>query len=327
MSDYPTPYDSLCRWIFGNVRRATSLACDVLSPEIVARVDRRKKGVVRDGTRIKKTMHRRQLDLSLRLSLKPGAPGELDFCNVIAEYKSSRDPNIFLQMLEYNLEDWKEYAGGKAAKLRKLPETYMIVLYLGKEPWDISGSLAEMVSGRQDGQAGPVLDCHLLMVHPHRELKRKNGRRPKRFTDPEVQLALTAMAYIGPGRASKRVIAEVLAAVREGSDLEDLLYNFILRVSKIGEAELMALAKTANPKRGAKKMQSTGDRLIAEGMAKGMAEGMAATLTKLLRLKFRRLPAKAKERIGEASVDELDAWTESILTADSLDEVFAAKPH
>ena len=54
-------------------------------------------------------------------------------------------------------------------------------------------------------------------------------------------------------------------------------------------------------------------------------EGVAETLLKQFRLKFGRLSAKARQRVEGASAEQLDAWTGAVLTADSLDEVFASK--
>ena len=71
---------------------------------------------------------------------------------------------------------------------------------------------------------------------------------------------------------------------------------------------------------------STAEKLEQQGIAKGKAEGRAEVLLKLLTLKFGPLPDGVAQRLQAASVDELDRWTERVLSAKSLAEVFADKP-
>ena len=68
------------------------------------------------------------------------------------------------------------------------------------------------------------------------------------------------------------------------------------------------------------------DAAEAKAEAKGRAEGQAKTLLTLLRLKFGRLSAQTTRRVQAAPVAQLDAWTEAVLTAGTLEEALAAKP-
>ena len=61
----------------------------------------------------------------------------------------------------------------------------------------------------------------------------------------------------------------------------------------------------------------------AEGEAKGEAKGKTELLLKLLRLRFGRLPEVTRARLEAATPEQLDAWAERILTANSLDDVLA----
>lgn len=61
------------------------------------------------------------------------------------------------------------------------------------------------------------------------------------------------------------------------------------------------------------------DHLAAR--AAGEVHGRAAVLLKLLQLKFGPLPQAAAERVQSANIDELDAWTERVLSAASLEDI------
>ncbi len=66
---------------------------------------------------------------------------------------------------------------------------------------------------------------------------------------------------------------------------------------------------------------------FAKGFAGGRAKGRAYVLSRQLTLKFGPLPEHIVARIRAAFVDEhrdvFDTWLERVLTAESLDEVFA----
>jgi len=61
-------------------------------------------------------------------------------------------------------------------------------------------------------------------------------------------------------------------------------------------------------------------RYIALGKAEGQAEGSANLVKRLLTLRFGKLPAETVTRLSTASIAELDAIGERLLTASTLDE-------
>jgi hypothetical protein len=62
---------------------------------------------------------------------------------------------------------------------------------------------------------------------------------------------------------------------------------------------------------------------IAEELrAEGEARGRADTLAQLLTLKFGALPTNARTMLRTASTEQLTRWTERVLTATTLDEIF-----
>jgi hypothetical protein len=65
------------------------------------------------------------------------------------------------------------------------------------------------------------------------------------------------------------------------------------------------------------------EQMRREGEAKGRAEGRAEILTKLMTLKFGAVAPGFVTRIEAGTSDELDRWVERVLTATSVDDVFA----
>ncbi|WP_428264661.1 DUF4351 domain-containing protein [Haliangium sp.] len=60
-----------------------------------------------------------------------------------------------------------------------------------------------------------------------------------------------------------------------------------------------------------------------EGIKKGVAEGQRALVLRLLTRRFGAVPAKFETRVLRATHDELERWSDRILDATTLDEVFA----
>ena len=59
-----------------------------------------------------------------------------------------------------------------------------------------------------------------------------------------------------------------------------------------------------------------------EGKAAGKAEGKAELLERLLTKKFGALSEPSRSRLLSATDDELNAWSEALLVATTLEEVF-----
>ena len=62
----------------------------------------------------------------------------------------------------------------------------------------------------------------------------------------------------------------------------------------------------------------TAQELIDQGEIKGVRE----TLARQLQAKFGRLSSDTTRRLTEASLEDLGRWTERILVADRLEDVF-----
>jgi len=64
-----------------------------------------------------------------------------------------------------------------------------------------------------------------------------------------------------------------------------------------------------------------------QGVQQGMQQGQARVLTRLLIRRFGDLPSWVGERIGSGSEAELDVWTDAVLSAGSVEQVFGIGKH
>ncbi|MEO5355612.1 MAG: DUF4351 domain-containing protein, partial [Magnetococcus sp. XQGC-1] len=61
-----------------------------------------------------------------------------------------------------------------------------------------------------------------------------------------------------------------------------------------------------------------------EGRQEGRQEGEAAILLKQMRRKFGQVPGEITEKVTSAKLEFIEIWSENILFANSLDDVFAS---
>ncbi len=67
---------------------------------------------------------------------------------------------------------------------------------------------------------------------------------------------------------------------------------------------------------------SMGDQLCAQGEARGEARGEAKILLRLLQQKFGTLSDVILDTVRKANTEQLEAWSDRILAAKTLNEVF-----
>jgi hypothetical protein len=140
--------------------------------------------------------------------------------------------------------------------------------------------------------------------------------------DPELAV-LSAMAHGQDddyGKAARIAIAAQLASLGLDEDRSRLYFDLVLAsLSEAARKELKTMdpAKYEYQSDFAKHYVAQG-RL--EGKAEGQLQGRAELVTRQLRLRFGSLPPQALATITTASIEELDAIGERLLTARTLEE-------
>lgn len=105
------------------------------------------------------------------------------------------------------------------------------------------------------------------------------------------------------------------------------IVSYIVAVTELDRQQLRAVLANISPGVENILMWKPGRIIrdaLQEGMEKGIATGAANTLLRLLRTRFREVPADVESRVRGATTDELDRWADRILFAATLDDVFAA---
>ena len=87
--------------------------------------------------------------------------------------------------------------------------------------------------------------------------------------------------------------------------------------------ELVAKLLAAVGDEGKEEIMTAADQLMERGRAQGRQQGLRDVVLTQLRARFGALPDAVVARVGVAGTAELDRWSVSLLTAPTLDGVFA----
>jgi hypothetical protein len=140
---------------------------------------------------------------------------------------------------------------------------------------------------------------------------------------PELAV-LSAMAHGQSADTDKALqIAIVALLASQGLDADRAMLYCDMVYASLGEAarkslQVMDPAKYEFQSEFAKRYLSQGR---AEGEVRGEARGRAEMLLKLLTLRFAPPSDAVVARVRGASIDELERWTERVLSAASIDDV------
>ena len=114
--------------------------------------------------------------------------------------------------------------------------------------------------------------------------------------------------------------------VRTRSELELQVLSYIVRTYELSPAVLETAARAAKPQRWEALMSTVAEAWVQEAKAEGRVEGKAETLLRLLQRRFGPVPERARARVAVGSAAEIDAWIDALLDAQSVTEVFDARP-
>lgn len=150
------------------------------------------------------------------------------------------------------------------------------------------------------------------------------------ITDPAEalrapELAVLSVAAHGHEPGAEHIALAALSAVRDLDSDRHLLYpDFIFALlGQVARTALEQLMRIPNYEY----QSDFARKYIAMGKAEGKAEGQAQMLLKQLRVKgFTVAPELAARVESCGDIAQLDTWAERVLTASTLDDVFADVP-
>ncbi|HEX6242481.1 MAG TPA: Rpn family recombination-promoting nuclease/putative transposase [Polyangiales bacterium] len=324
--DFDRPHDTLFRYAFERPEIAEGELRTLLPPEVTQALDFSTL-TLEPGSLADPEFAQFETDLLYRVQLA----GEDSFVFILFEHQSRPDALMPYRMLRCMVRIWERWWRAQPSPPRRVPVIVPPVLSNAERPWSAPGSLSELYAAPAGVLValGPhLLDFSLriddLPAHSSVSLRARAGLHHfGRLALFALQRAHTSAAFVAELARWLDELRE-LVAVPEGMDDFALLMRYIHRTADFPTTQLCHLVRRLGS-RAEEIAMTAAERLKAEGRAEGEAlgkvSGQAELVLKLLSLRFGVFPEQARNRVGQASLDQLAVFAERVLSAGSLDEV------
>jgi predicted transposase YdaD len=242
---------------------------------------------------------------------------------ILLEFQARPDPSMPVRLMGYEGLFYQSLmADLPPAAWRKLPPVIPIVVYNGMEPWSVATDLGSLIRGLDPSAEiyRPQLRYRLVneAAYDQQALEALNSpvadlfRIEKSGDWQEVLAGVSQLRRSIPAeeislrRAFETWLQKVILP-RFGLSLKDVSATLTLE-----ELETML----------AENIDRWNRQIREEGRQEGRQEGEARVVLRLLRLKFGPLAPEVEERVRSADADRLLEWSERVLTAERLQDIF-----
>ncbi len=245
---------------------------------------------------------------------------------ILMEFQSTVDRFMAVRLMTYiGLLYQDLIRTGQLLDNGKLPPVFPLVLYNGKQPWSSATSLQDLIQEVPGGLSRyrPTLTYLLLDESRHQlqgvpadnlvaaifRLEQSNEPADVYGVVQNLIEWLKAPEQTSLRRSFAVWIRRVLLPVRlPGQSLPE--------IKDLMEVNAMLAERV---KEWTHEWEAKG---LRKGLRKGRQEGEIGILLRQMRLKFGRLDTETIARVQSADTEQLSSWSERILTAKTVEEIF-----
>ena len=241
------------------------------------------------------------------------------------EHQSRPRIRMALDMVTYKLLALQDLTRGEFQLGDKLPGFFSMVFYNGEAAWNASTSLLEMLPTIKGAPEGLDFWSYKLIDVQRLDLEE--------LVEADSPLSgLFRLAQLGDVGDLKQVAAELQATL--GPEDEELTVAFVTFINEAvlpkltpkGERRLRIEDLQEVPTMVTQRIERITQGWLLEGKREGeqigIRKGQLAMLRRQLEHRFGQLPREAIECLERADVDLLLEWSDRVLTAAKLDDIF-----
>ena len=259
----------------------------------------------------------------------PDSEGEYFYIYLHLEHQSRPRVRMALDMSTYKLLALQDLTRNDFRLGDKLPTIFQVVFYNGEVAWNVPTSLLEMLQTIEGAPEGLDFWSYKLIDAQRLDLEELVG------ADSPL-LGLLRLEQLGNLGDLEQVSTDLQATLKpEDEALEEAFVTFINEVilpklTADGERQLRIEALQEVSTMVTQRIERITQGWLLEGKEEGKKEGeeigirkgQLAMLRRQLERRFGNLPPDAVERLEKADVDLLLEWSDRVLTATKLDEIF-----
>lgn len=320
-----TPHDALFKLTFSSPRRAAELLRPLLGEAIASRIDWDSLTLV-PGSFVDAALQALHADLLFSVRMD----GRDVRLYLLLEHQSGADRWIALWLLRYMTNIWVDFVE-QHSESPGLPPILPVVVHHGSKPWTIDpefSTLVETIDLPALHALTPKFRFALadLNTVDSDGIRRGPGSAEFRLTLLALKEARLADSLLQLLRLSTPLLLE-LERDPEGKRVIQHIICYLFSVRDAAEFEGLDLRDLGLGKTSEAIMETREAYLLRKGREEGREEGREQGnrdfFLNLLRGKFGAVPPDAAARVESADVETLSRWSIRLLSADSLDEVFA----
>ncbi len=293
-------------------------------------------GVQVDGTFVSPKHENRESDVIWKFQRND--TGEPVYVYILMEFQSRPDPAMPVRLMSYvGLFYERLMSNQPAASWKKLPLVIPLVVYNGREPWGVATELGSLIED---------LDPSAEIYRPRlRYLLVDESRYPleelAELASPVAELfRIEQSRSWGDVKASIDRLGKAISPAESSLDAMFVTWFMKVVLPRFGRTEEAAVVSTLkevasmlaeNIEIWNLELQEKGRREgleegrqegRQEGRREGRQEGRAGMLLRQLHLKFGALSPEIEERVRSTDADRLLEWSDRVLTAQQLQDVF-----
>ena len=314
------PHDKFFKKTFGDVAVAKDFLNNYLPQKIMGIIDIETLEPQKDSY-IDEGLKESYSDLLFKANIN----NREGYLYLLFEHKSYPSRDVAFQLLKYTVRIWDT----KIGETDQLPVIIPLVVYHGKEGWNIKPTLGEMILGYDE------LPQDIRALIPNYQYLLFDISR---FTDEEIKGAVITRITVMIMRDIQRkgigaiwdIILEAVTLLQELEDKETGLEYFEILMRYVFSArpdlakedlyELVKKIETTYPE-GSEKVMTLAELFRQEGMEQGETKALARTAIKLLARKFGSVPEDLRQGISKLDASTLDIVIDRVFDYESLDEV------
>jgi len=314
-------FDRLCKKIFDRPEAGADLARNVLPGAYLERIDL-SSARIEKGSFIDKELRLHSSDLLLRFDRKDTA--DPLFIYVLVDHKSEPDRWASLQLLRYVVRLYQDLLKQQPRSAR-LPEVVPVILYHGLRPWKYPLQLSELIASLSSEHVPKFLPILYDL---------------NRIEDGDLVGAVqTVVGLLSLKYIKRRFTVDIarfllreMRRLPENSSLLKEFYTALLDFKEEEEIQLfLATARQMRYREKEEDIMSYAQQLRTEGREEGIKEGreegLKEVLKRLLEKKFGLSPDESRLIDSAADIHDVEAAIDSLLTADSKEEVLEKFQH
>jgi hypothetical protein len=240
---------------------------------------------------------------------------------LLMEFQSTVDPCMAVRMLAYVALLYQDLIKAKRLIDGKLPRVLPLVLYNGFVRWYAKDDVSALIHAepRALDAFQPYLRYLLIDERQYRESELAHMRN------------LAAVLFRLERADTRASIEDALDSLRtqlQGPERLSLRRTFQTCftqtiVTRLARAEENTVLFSMGPDEVAEFWARKNKEWQEEDKLAGRLEGGSQMLLRLLEIRFGSLPEEVRTRVTGASLEQVEGWTERVVTVDSLNAVFA----